>query len=102
MTEYVRVQLYTDQDQDSKLSYTQNKEQADRNARWRDKIADPSNPTYVVFRPDLDRPFDAEDNLQGKALGIERGKIFNVPAFVNFLREPLQAQANPNQAVALR
>ena len=103
MTEYVRVQLYTDQDVDSKLSYAQNKEQAHRNARWRDKLADPSNPTYVIFRPDGDRPFDAEDNLQGKALGIERGTIFDVPAFVNFLAlARFTSSGEPGQAVALR
>jgi thiol:disulfide interchange protein len=102
MSKYVRVQLYTDTVPDRKLTSLQAKDQADRNARWRDKIADPANPTYVVFRPEKDQPYDAEDFLKGKTLRIERGKIFDVPAFVTFLREPLQEKSATTTPVALK
>ncbi|MCI0741642.1 MAG: hypothetical protein L0Y72_21620 [Gemmataceae bacterium] len=102
MKKYVRVQLYTDTVPDKKLTASQAKELADRNARRRDKIANPTNPTYVVFRPDYDQPFDADDYLKGAASGVENGKIFNVAGFVQFLRQPLKTQTAQAQPAAMQ
>lgn len=90
MTKYVRVQLYTDTVPDKKLSSARAAELAARHARWRDAIANPTNPTYVIFRPDRDRAFDAEELLKGNVVGKQGGTIRDIPAFVTFLRDPLR------------
>jgi hypothetical protein len=44
----------------------------------------------VIIEPNKEQPFDKDGNLNGQVLGREKGTIFNVPAFVDFLRGPLE------------
>ena len=91
LQQYVRVQLYTDIVPNTKLSAAEAKSQADRNAAWRDDIADPTNPSYIIFRPDPKEPF-RDGKLNGEVLARRNGKIFDVSDFVAFLRAPLANQ----------
>src|SRR5205823_11984968 len=91
LKQYVRVQLYTDTVPNPKLSAGEAKDQADRNASWRNDLADPSNPTYIIFRPDPKEPFK-DGHLNGKMVGKRNGQIFDLPDFVAFLKEPAQNQ----------
>jgi thiol:disulfide interchange protein DsbD len=90
LKKYARVSLYTDNVPDRTLSAAQAKELADRHARWRDTLADPTNPTYVIFKPDPDQPFDEEGNPKGTKIDVDKGRIFSVDNFLTFLREPLK------------
>src|SRR5262249_9782088 len=94
---YVRVQLYTDTVPNPKLSASEAKQQADRNANWRDTLTngDPTNPYYVILPPDLQEPF-AGDMSKGSFLGLRNGTIFDLPDFVQFLQEPLREQTAAN------
>lgn len=89
LKKYVRVQLYTDTVPNPKLSSSKAKQQADRNSRWRDEIGDPTNPTYVIFAPAPDEPFEGE-NLKGRVIDRRNGSIFDVPDFVQFLQKPVK------------
>jgi thiol:disulfide interchange protein DsbD len=88
---YVRVRLYTDSVPDRRLSASEAKEQAARNDRWKDAIADPTNPTYIVFDPDRNEPFTREGLLNGKVVGKRNGKIHDLADFVGFLKDSQRA-----------
>jgi thiol:disulfide interchange protein DsbD len=92
LEKYVRVQLYTDSVPNSKLSAEEAQKQAERNSRWRDAIGDNTNPYYVIFRPDPKEPFDTKGNLKGAVLGTEKGTIFDVDGFVQFLQKPQKSE----------
>jgi thiol:disulfide interchange protein DsbD len=89
LEKYARFQAFTDTVPDPKLNA---QGQAERNTRWRDKIGDPTNPYYVILRPNREQPFDKDGNLNGEVLGREKGTIYNVPNFVQFLQKPQQAE----------
>jgi len=88
---YVRVQLYTDTVPNPELSAREASLQAERNSLWRDTIADPSNPNYIIFRPDYDTPFE-DDLIKGTVLGRRSGTIRNASDFVEFLNSPFQTK----------
>jgi cytochrome c biogenesis protein CcdA len=100
LKKYVRVQLYTDTVPNPELSASEAGLQADRNSAWRDALADPSNPNYVIFQPDYDQPFDG-DMIKGRVLGRRKGTIRDRRDFVTFLRSPFQP-ASPKALVALK
>jgi thiol:disulfide interchange protein DsbD len=91
LAKFARVQLYTDSVPNGKLSAAEAREQAERNSRWRDAIGDNTNPYYVILKPDKDKPFDKDGNLNGTVIATEKGTIFDVNKFVRFLQTP-QAQ----------
>jgi hypothetical protein len=86
LKDYVRVRLYTDTVPDRRLSAAEAAQRAARNDRWRDVIADPTNPTYIIFDPDRNEPFTKDDLLNGKVVGKRNGKIRDVDDFVAFLK----------------
>jgi thiol:disulfide interchange protein DsbD len=83
LAQYVRVRLFTDSVPDEKL---QAEGQAERNAKWQSALGDITNPFYVIFMPNKEKPFDEKGNLNGTVLATESGKIFNVNEFVQFLK----------------
>jgi len=85
LAKYVRVQLYTDTVPNPNLSASEAKAEADRNARWRDAIGDPTNPYYVLFQPDLETPLNAEGLLNGAVLDTRKGTIYDTVDFASFL-----------------
>jgi thiol:disulfide interchange protein DsbD len=96
LAKYVRVQLYTDTVPNKQLTSAEARDQAERNSKWRDAIGDNTNPYYVIFQPDRKEPFDKNGNLNGKVLATEKGTIFDIPKFVQFLQTP---QRNGTQTV---
>ena len=89
----VTVNLYVDTVPNPKLSAVQATEQAVRNTKWQNVLADATLPTYLVFRPALDAPFDPSGVPKGTILAMTNGKIFDVPAFVASLRDAQKASA---------
>lgn len=85
LKKYVVVQLYTDSVPIKGLDPAEAEKLAERNARFRDAIGNPTNPTYFIFEPG-DTPFTADDKLNGRPLGSRNGKIFDVNDFVRFLQ----------------
>jgi thiol:disulfide interchange protein len=105
LKDYVRVRLYTDSVPNPRLSAAAASEQAARNAQWKDDIANPTNPTYVVFDPDRNEPFTKEGLLNGKVVDKRNGKIWDLDDFVAFLKDSQKrvgvAQNAPDDARAL-
>jgi thiol:disulfide interchange protein len=89
----VKVSLYVDIVPNPKLSSAQASEQAASNKKWQDVLADASLPTYLVFRPAADAPFDSNGVPKGTILSATNGKIFDVPAFVAALRKAQETAA---------
>jgi thiol:disulfide interchange protein len=86
LDKFVKVQLYTDNVPNPKLSASQSKEQGDRNAEWRQKLVNnATNPYYVVIAPARDSALE-NGVPKGSIVGKENGAIFDVPAFVRMLQ----------------
>src|SRR5262249_38692759 len=90
----VRVRLFTDSVPNPRLGSAAAREQAERNANWRDKLGDPSNPFYIILKPNRNEPFTGDGLLNGEVLGKEKGTIFSVDNFVAFLAEPQKSMAS--------
>jgi thiol:disulfide interchange protein DsbD len=105
LKKYVRVRLFTDSVPNPQLGSAAAREQADRNANWRDKLGDPSNPFYIILKPNRNEPFTRDGLLNGEVLGKEKGTIFSVDNFVAFLAEPQKiitsAEAGRGQTAGL-
>ena len=82
---FVKVSLYTDNVPNKKLTSAESAKQAARNADWRDKMGDPTNPYYVLLEPARDAAV-GDGAPKGRILGKTKGAIFDVPAFVRFLQ----------------
>lgn len=88
LRKYVRVQLYTDSVPNPRLSASEANEQAARNKEWQAAFGNLTNPFYVIFEPDRERPLTSDGLLNGKVVATVGGKIFNLDQFVVFLQEP--------------
>lgn len=87
---YVCVKLYTDTVPNPKLTAVQAKNEAELNALRQDKLINEiAQPSYVILNPNQKHPFVGQ-KIDATVLGVRTGKIYDVPDFENFLREPLK------------
>lgn len=92
LEKFVRVQLYTDVVPKQGLSRGEAEAEANRNSNWQaNTFADGTLPFYVIFKPD---PTMLEENgkLKGVELGRTAGKINDVSAFVDILKNAQSRQ----------
>ena len=89
---YVCVALHTDATQKRRLTADQNQELAARFLKYQVNLdpakPDYTQPTYAIFRPALDQPFDGE-RLKGQLIDRRRGKIFDIEDFIRFIDAPM-------------
>jgi thiol:disulfide interchange protein DsbD len=97
MAKYVRVQLYTDNVPDPKLSFAESQRQGKRNLDLENgTFGDITLPLYAVIQPAADAPFEQTPEglprLKGTILGVRKGLIDKgmVEDFMTFLGEPLR------------
>jgi thiol:disulfide interchange protein DsbD len=99
---YALVRLYTDSVPNARLSRSEAEEQAARNSKWKDIIADPTNPTYIIFDPDRGEPLTKDGLLNGKVVAKRNGKIWDLDDFVGFLQNPRAPSQEASVSVSLR
>ena len=91
LKQFTRLQLYTDVVPNPKLNSTQAKQQADRNTEWMSKMAGSvALPTYVVFVPDLKKPYKEDGTPNGKVLAKDDGFIYSPDNFIKVLGKGLR------------